>query len=412
MKIRNLVLISLFIFIAPVIPLQAQQGLMLLEKGSAKVIGPKRTILLRKPGSKMVLQADDRVQTGKESSVKIKIKGKPEMIELSSRAFFRMGKITQQTSSISLLTGKARFKIKGKLKRKSKKKRFQIRTVTALVGVRGTDFVVGASNTETSLLTISGSVSVAPVTMPDIEILVPENQASSVQQNATPTTPVKVEPKMRQQILKADSPKAFRGVKFGKAVNPEEVRKQNEKKKKEIEFKDYFLSVGRLTKQKNFLFLCKGFKKIVETNKSVKLVIIGEGEDKLKLKNFIKKNDLEENIILAGYRENIFPYFKKAKAFILPSLWEDPGFVLIEAAYCRTLVLSSNAWPGPIELIENEKNGIIFENNNLENFLNRFNSLMNFDDTNFLKINNLKKCRNFTIFNHYKTFDKLLSNSF
>ena len=159
------------------------------------------------------------------------------MIELSSRAFFRMGKITQQTSSISLLTGKARFKIKGKLKRKSKKKRFQIRTVTALVGVRGTDFVVGASNTETSLLTISGSVSVAPVTMPDIEILVPENQASSVQQNATPTTPVKVEPKMRQQILKADSPKAFRGVKFGKAVNPEEVRKQNEKKKKEEEEK-------------------------------------------------------------------------------------------------------------------------------------------------------------------------------
>ena len=45
----------------------------------------------------------------------------------------------------------------------------------------------------------------------------------------------------------------------------------------------------------------------------------------LKLKNFIKKNNLEKNIILAGYKENIFPYFKKAKAFILPSLWEDPG---------------------------------------------------------------------------------------
>lgn len=190
------------------------------------------------------------------------------------------------------------------------------------------------------------------------------------------------------------------------------IKEINEKKKKEIEFKDYFLSVGRLTKQKNFLFLCKCFKKIVETNKSTKLVIVGEGEDKFKLKNFIKKNNLEENIILAGYKENIFPYFKKAKAFILPSLWEDPGFVLIEAAYCRTLVLSSNAWPGPIELIENEKNGIIFENNNLENFLNKFNSLINFDDTNFLKINNLKKCRNFTIFNHYKTFDKLLSNPF
>lgn len=190
------------------------------------------------------------------------------------------------------------------------------------------------------------------------------------------------------------------------------IKEINEKKEKEIEFEDYYLSVGRLTKQKNFLFLCKGFKKIVEINKSSKLIIIGDGEDKSKLQSFIKKNNLEKNIILAGYRENIFPYFKRAKAFILPSLWEDPGFVLIEAAYCRTLVLSSNAWPGPVELVENEKNGIIFENNNMENFLNKFNSLVNFSNINFLKINNLKRCRNFTIFNHFKAFDKLLSNSF
>jgi len=235
MKFRVLLLLALFLAAIPAIPLQAQQGLLLLEKGSVKVIGPERTRLLRKPGAKMVLHAKDRVQTGKDTSVKIKIRGKPELIELSSRSFFRMGKITRQTSSISLLTGKARFKIQGKLKRKSKKKRFQIRTVTALVGVRGTDFVVGASNTQTSLLTISGTVSVAPVSMPDIEIEVPANQASTIKQNSTPTAPVEVAPKMRAQILKADSPKAFRIVKFGEAVNPEEVRKENEKKKKEEE---------------------------------------------------------------------------------------------------------------------------------------------------------------------------------
>ena len=235
MKFRVLLLLALFLAAIPAIPLQAQQGLLLLEKGSVKVIGPERTRLLRKPGAKMVLHAKDRVQTGKDTSVKIKIRGKPELIELSSRSFFRMGKITRQTSSISLLTGKARFKIQGNLKKKSKRKRFQIRTVTALVGVRGTDFVVGASNTQTSLLTISGTVTVAPVSMPDIEIEVPANQASTVQQNSTPTAPVEVTPKMRAQIVKADTPKAFNIVKFGEAVKPEEVRKENEKKKKEEE---------------------------------------------------------------------------------------------------------------------------------------------------------------------------------
>ncbi|MCH2286514.1 MAG: FecR family protein, partial [SAR324 cluster bacterium] len=155
MKLRILFLLLFFMTAIYAEPAQAQQALLLLEKGSAKVIGPKRTRLLRKPGTKMVLQPSDRVQTGKDTSVKIKIRGKPELIELSSRSFFRMGKITRETSSISLLTGKARFKIQGKLKKKSKKNRFQIRTVTALVGVRGTDIVVGVSNTQTSILNIS-----------------------------------------------------------------------------------------------------------------------------------------------------------------------------------------------------------------------------------------------------------------
>ena len=116
MKFRVLLLLALFLATIPATHLQAQQGLLLLEKGSVKVIGPERTRLLRKPGAKIVLHAKDRVQTGKDTSVKIRIRGKPELIELSSRSFFRMGKITRQTSSISLLTGKARFKIQGKLK--------------------------------------------------------------------------------------------------------------------------------------------------------------------------------------------------------------------------------------------------------------------------------------------------------
>ena len=50
--------------------------------------------------------------------------------------------------------------------------------------------------------------------MPDIDIEVPANQASTVQQNSTPTEPVELTPKMRAQIVKDDSPKAFSKVKF------------------------------------------------------------------------------------------------------------------------------------------------------------------------------------------------------
>ena len=92
----------------------------------------------------------------------------------------------------------------------------------------------------------------------------------------------------------------------------------------------------------------------------------------------------------------------------MTSLWEDPGFVLIEASYCRTSILTSNAWPGPVELIKDEFNGIVFESNNMESFLKKFKHFANFENTYKLKLTYLKLSRKFTLFNHYKKFAQLL----
>ncbi len=191
-----------------------------------------------------------------------------------------------------------------------------------------------------------------------------------------------------------------------------EVNKINKDKKKKIDKKeDFFLAVGRLTKQKNFLFLCKAINKFINLfpeNKKIKLFIAGEGEQKSSIQNFLTKNNLENNIYLLGHQKNIFPYFKNAKGFILSSLWEDPGFVLIEAGICRTPIFSSDALPGPKEIIQNNFNGILFKNNNLDSFLEKFPIFINSLNNNNLRINNLKYIKKFTIFNHYNTFLKIL----
>ena len=155
------------------------------------------------------------------------------------------------------------------------------------------------------------------------------------------------------------------------------------------------------------MFLCNAFKEIVKQNDKVKLLIAGNGEEENKIRTFIKKNNLENNIVLLGYIDNIYPYFKNSKGFILTSLWEDPGFVLIEASYCRTPVLTSNAWPGPIELIKDNFNGIIFENNNINNFLEKFKYFENHKQIDKLKINNLKLSKRFTLYYHYKSLSRL-----
>ena len=190
-----------------------------------------------------------------------------------------------------------------------------------------------------------------------------------------------------------------------------EVKKMKLKinEKNYSEHKNYFLAAGRLTKQKNFIFLCEAFHKIILKYPDSKLLIAGDGEDKDRITNYIVKNKLEKNIILLGHVANIYPLMKFAKSFIMSSLWEDPGFVIIEAAFCRTMVFSSDCNTGPKEIIKDNFNGILFKSNNIDNFLEKFELLISSFNKKDLLINNLKQVRQFTQFNHYISFEKLLS---
>ena len=188
-----------------------------------------------------------------------------------------------------------------------------------------------------------------------------------------------------------------------------EVRKIQIKKKQKINLNTkYFLAVGRLTKQKNFLFLCKGFNKILSSNPELKLFIVGEGEEYKKLNNYIISHKLEKKIELLDYKENIFPYLINSKGFILTSLWEDPGFVLIEAAFCRVPVYTSDSKPGPSELIKDNFNGTTFVNNNLNSFVDKFDLFINNSKNKNILLENLKYSKKFTLFNHYKLLNKFI----
>ncbi len=188
-----------------------------------------------------------------------------------------------------------------------------------------------------------------------------------------------------------------------KSINFLKNQKQN------FELNDYFLATGRLTYQKNFLFLCKAIKIIINKYPNLKLLIAGDGEDKKVITDYIHKNNLENNIFLIGFVENIYPLMKDAKAFILSSLWEDPGFVIIEAAFCRTVVYSSNCITGPKEILKNNYNGYLFESNNIKSFVDNFEILMGKSNPQVL-LNNLRYTKNFSLFNHYKNFKNFLGN--
>ena len=174
------------------------------------------------------------------------------------------------------------------------------------------------------------------------------------------------------------------------------------------ELKNTFLSIGRLTKQKNFSFLISNFKKLND-KKNFNLLIVGDGEDYKKLNELIKQKELSKSIKIIGYQSNVYNYLKNCKCFIMPSLWEDPGFVLVEAAYAGIPIISSNCMSGPKEILNYGKNGLIFESNNSQDFIEKMIKFdeLSFDDLQLLKINAKKKSKEFSIFNHFKNFKKI-----
>ena len=66
---------------------------------------------------------------------------------------------------------------------------------------------------------------------------------------------------------------------------------------------------------------------------------------------------------------------RNSEIFILSSLWEEVGFVMIEAAICNSYIISSDCPNGPKEFLNNGKNGILFRNNSKKALLK---SLINY----------------------------------
>ncbi len=186
-------------------------------------------------------------------------------------------------------------------------------------------------------------------------------------------------------------------------------------KKKEIFDKNisenFYLSVGRLTRQKNHILLLKAFLKQIKKNKDIILYIIGDGERENYLKNFIMRNNLNKNIFLLGHKKNVFPFFYKAKATIITSLWEDPGAVMIESAFCNTPIISSDCKNGPSEFIMNNEAGYLFKSNDLKSLSTVIDDFINKPDGSVKQkiITAKKRCKKFTFFNHYKKMKSILN---
>ena len=123
-----------------------------------------------------------------------------------------------------------------------------------------------------------------------------------------------------------------------------------------------------------------------------------------------KELNIEKKIKFLGHIENPYNYIKSSLCVLVTSLWEDPGFVMIEASALKKIVISSNCPSGPKEFFVNGKNGFLFKNNSIQSLINTFDRYMISDQKKLKKyINqNYKRSLEFSDVSHAKKYNNLL----
>ena len=145
------------------------------------------------------------------------------------------------------------------------------------------------------------------------------------------------------------------------------------------ERKPYVMSVGRLTYQKGFDRLIKVWK-LVESKCDWKLLIFGEGEDKLELQKQIDEASVKR-VKLMGAVKNIDDYYKQASIYVSTARYEGLPMTMNEAQSFGLPIISFDYDTGPKEIVANDVNGIIIQKSTeqemIESIAEKLLSLMN-----------------------------------
>lgn len=111
------------------------------------------------------------------------------------------------------------------------------------------------------------------------------------------------------------------------------------------------LGIGRFTKQKDFSTLIKGFD-IIRKKHPARLIILGDGEERLFLERLIHSLGIQDIVDLPGFELNPFRFMKVASVFVLSSRWEGLPNALIQALFCGCPVISTDCPSGPSEILK------------------------------------------------------------
>ena len=116
------------------------------------------------------------------------------------------------------------------------------------------------------------------------------------------------------------------------------------------------MGAGRLEHQKDFPTLIRAVAKL-QQHRLVRLMILGEGKKRSELEALVRELGLTDSVALPGFVSNPYAYMARAAVFVLSSIWEGFGNVLVEAIAVGTPVVATDCKSGPAEILANGQYG-------------------------------------------------------
>ena len=142
------------------------------------------------------------------------------------------------------------------------------------------------------------------------------------------------------------------------------------------------ISVGRLSREKGYMDLLKIYTSLVKRYPDWTLDIIGDGAEKDRLEKYIKKNNLENNVILHGFQDKkyIDKLLNESSIYLMTSHTESFGIVLIEAMSHGVPCIAFSSAEGAKEIIKSGKNGYLIKNRNYNAMIKKVIDLIKNED--------------------------------
>lgn len=123
--------------------------------------------------------------------------------------------------------------------------------------------------------------------------------------------------------------------------------------------------VAKIRPNKGFMRLARVHKRLQEEGYKYRIYILGEGEEKEKIKKYLEQNDLSDTFVFLGYDTNPYKYVQKCDLFVCPSFEEGFNTAATESLIVGTPVVTTLCSGMKEMLGENNEYGLIEENSEL-----------------------------------------------